>query len=177
MRLLSVLLIALPGPALTADLAFCWFGANGYVIDGRMSLPDAALDQPLVTEADVTTFVITGYHNGKPLGRWSLAQLTPRTGWNLSFDPAAMAFVTGGHSMTDEGQTWNATGMVDDCGVPGFGFNSGRGGQDVCVDGQWRIDSMIAADAPFPVYFADEAPNCLSAPVLSAAPHRPDAAS
>jgi len=111
-----------------------------------------------------------GYLDGRPVGGCSLDELTPRTAWNLNFDPAAMEFVTGGYSTSPRGQAWNARGSVDDCGRPGFGFNSGAGSQDVCIDDTWRIDSVIAAETPFPVHPADSAPPCLAAPVIGTAP-------
>lgn len=167
---LALLLTLLPVSAPAADFAFCWRGAGGHVLEGRMTIRDAALARPLVTEDDVTAFAIAGYLDGRPVGSWNLEDLTPRTAWNLNFDPAAMAFVTGGYSRSPRGQAWNASGSVDDCGLPGFGFNSGASGQDVCIDNTWRTDSIVVADTPFPVHPAGSAPPCLAAPVIGTAP-------
>jgi len=140
-----------------AEFEFCWIGANGYTMDGSMTVPDAALSKPLVRGADVTAFRITGYLDGAVIGSWDLRDLTPDTTWNLSFDPKAMVFPTGGFHMGPEGQAWNANGSVDDCGTPGFGFNSGTNAQDVCWNDRWMTDSMVERFKPFPVFPAGAA--------------------
>lgn len=155
-------------PASAADFEFCRFGNNGFVIEGRMSVPDGALSAPRISEDDVTGFSITGRLNGVPIGSWSLNDLTPTTPWNLNFDPASMTFVTGGLSSSDTGQQWNANGSVNDCGADGFGFNSGSGGQNVCVKNTYRTDSTIDPLTDFPVYLLGTGPACTSAPLLGA---------
>ena len=142
-------------------MAFCWLGASGWSLRGEMTVRDGAMSQPRVTEADVTRFWIEGFHNDRPVGKWNLADRTPSTSFNVNYDPAARAFVTGGWSNSDEGQQWNANGDVTDCGTPGFGFNSGASGQDVCVNGVWIMDSTIPADTPF-----HELEACPGAPLL-----------
>jgi len=173
----AAILTCLAMPAQAAEFEFCWMGANGYVLEGRMSVPDAALNQSTVTEDDVTYFAISGTRNGVPIGSWSLAQLTPTTSWNLNFDPMAMAFATGGYSNTPQGQQWNASGSVNNCGTPGFGFNSGGGGQDLCVDDTYRMDSIVEFDTPFPVYPLGKGPSCFDRPLLGRLEIQPRSAS
>ena len=148
----TALLALIASPAASADFEFCWEGDNGYRMEGRMSVPDAALNRALLTHDDVTAFFIQGFHNDVPLGAWDLSQLTPTTSWNLSFDPRAMVFPTGGMHNSAKGQAWNAGGRADDCGDPGFGFNSGTNAQDLCVNNVWRTDSMISRYTRFPVF-------------------------
>jgi hypothetical protein len=81
-----------------------------------------------------------------------MSQLTPTTSWNLSFDPRGMVFPTGGMHDSDKGQAWNAGGRADDCGDPGFGFNSGTNAQDLCVNNVWHTESMISRYTRFPVF-------------------------
>lgn len=142
--------IATTAPA--AEFEFCWEGANEYRMEGIMTVPDAALDQAIVTHDDVTGFFIQGFQNDVPIGAWDLSQLTVFTSWNLSFDPRGMVFPTGGMHNSPKGQAWNAGGRADDCGDPGFGFNSGTNAQDLCVNNVWRTDSMISRYTRFPVF-------------------------
>lgn len=141
-------------PVQAADFEFCWEGDNGYRMEGFMEVPDALLNRSLLTHADVTDFFIQGFKDDVPLGAWDLRQLTPTTRWNLSFDPRGMVFPTGGMHDSDKGQAWNAGGAADDCGDPGFGFNSGTNAQDLCVNNVWRTDSMISRYTRFPVFAA-----------------------
>ncbi len=140
-----------------AEFEFCWEGANDYRMEGWMTVPDAALAKPLVTQDDVTGFFIQGYKDDVPIGAWDLSQLTVFTSWNLSFDPRGMVFPTGGMHDSPKGQAWNAGGRADDCGDPGFGFNSGTNAQDLCVNNVWRTDSMISRYTRFPVFEAGTA--------------------
>jgi len=149
---IATLLVCLAVPAQAADFEFCWKGANGYRMEGTMTVPDAAMDLALVTHDDVTAFTIRGFQDDVPLGAWSLSQLTPTTSWNLSFDPRGMVFPTGGMHDGPKGQAWNAGGRADDCDDPGFGFNSGTNAQDLCVNNVWRTDSMINRFTRFPVF-------------------------
>ncbi|MCP1167477.1 hypothetical protein NHG85_02860 [Limimaricola sp. ASW11-118] len=136
-------LLALPAQAV--ELYFCWQGAAGYSMTGTMRFPDALLDAPRLDEADVTGFEITGWHEGERLGSWSLAALTPETSWMLNFAPREMRFLMPGMGVF---QAWNADGGVSDCGTPGFGFNAGNGGQDICVDGRFVTESTIPWSTP-----------------------------
>lgn len=168
MRLpLALATALLPAAAPAADFVFCWEGANGYRMEGQMTVPDEFLDDGLLTHAHVTAFAIQGYHNGEPLGAWDLSQLTPETSWNLSFDPFGMVFPTGGSHSGRKGQAWNAGGRADDCGTPGFGFNSGTNAQDLCVNDTWITDSMINRYTRFPVYPAGTVDrDCGGVPVI-----------
>ena len=132
----------------------CWRGRT-------VTVPDAALAKPLVTEADVTAFAIAGYLDG-PGRRWSLDELTPRTAWNLNFDPRLWKFRHRRlqHLAPRQAGTPEA---VWRCGRPGFGFNSGAGSQDVCIDDTWRIDSVIARRRRFRSTRPTVAPPCLAA--------------
>jgi hypothetical protein len=138
--------VALPVEA--AQFNFCWLGANGFTMTGVIGFPDAALSKPLVTEADVTLFRITGYEDGVAIGRWSLDDLKPGTTWLLRFDPATLTFPTGGNFPGDAAQGWNADGDVQDCGPGGFGFNSGNYAQDICLNGVWIAQSSIDPATP-----------------------------
>lgn len=170
----AALLCLLVTPATAADFEFCWEGDNGYRMEGRMTVPDAALSRVLLTHDDVTDFFINGYHDDVPLGSWDLSQLTPTTSWNLSFDARSMVFPTGGMHDGPKGQAWNAGGQANDCGDPGFGFNSGTNAQDLCVNNVWRTDSMINRYTQFPVYPAGSSEmDCGGVALLGALPrHR-----
>src|SRR6056297_826834 len=101
-----------------------------------------------------------GYHNGLPVGSWSLEQRTTDTSWTLFFDTDAVAFPMGGHFLEQSYQEWNASGQVNDCGVPGFGFNGGNWAQDFCIDNVWIEESSIDPDTPLPAVAMDEALRC-----------------
>ena len=163
---LAALCAALATPLTAADLHFCWRGDNGYTMTGVLSLPDSALKQDLVTEADVTGLVITGYHMGRVLGRWDSRKQRPGATWHLRFDPQTRQFLTGGSFTTDHSQGWNANGSVNDCGNPGFGFNSGNYAQDLCVDGTYIHLSSIDPATPLLAGDAPAAPSCDSRMLL-----------
>jgi len=146
---------------------FCWVGANGYHMEGRMRLADGADVTNLLTERDVSAFRITGFLDGTALGTWSLADLTQDTAWRLNFDPVTRSFPVGGYAPAGTGQRWNASGAMNDCGVPGFGFNAGNFSQDICVNNTWIQDSIIDVFTPLPAYPLGEGPPCPSAPILS----------
>jgi len=148
----ATFLVCIATAAPAADFEFCWEGANGYRMEGFMSVPDEALSKTLVTQDDVSSFFIQGYQNDIPLGAWDMSQRNVFTSWNLSFDPRKMVFPTGGSHYSEAGQAWNAGGRADDCGDPGFGFNSGTNAQDLCVNNTWRTDSMISRYTRFPVF-------------------------
>jgi hypothetical protein len=146
---LTLAALCLAVPAQAATHAFCWIGANGYRMEGTISYPDG--HEGIVTERDVTAFAIAGWQGDAFLGRWSLEQLTPETTWTLRFDSRTLSFPMGGIPAEGTYQAWNADGAVDDCGVPGFGFNGGNAAQDVCVDGVFRRDSSIDPDTPLAI--------------------------
>ncbi len=151
--MLRILILGLLAtPSFAEDFEFCWEGENGYRMEGTMSVPDPLMNRSLLTHNDITEFFIVGFKDDIPLGTWDMRQVTETTSWNLSFDPRGMVFPTGGMHDSDKGQAWNAGGAADDCGDPGFGFNSGTNAQDLCVNNVWHTDSMINRYTRFPVF-------------------------
>lgn len=132
-----------------ADFYFCWTGGSGYTMTGQMAIPESALNQPLITEADVTGFKIAGYLDGALLGKWDMSMLTPDTSWMLRYDPIRGVFPTPGELELGVTQAWNAGGNADDCGESGFGFNLGNYAQDFCLHGVWIEESGMPPDTPF----------------------------
>ncbi len=131
-------------PLQAAQFQFCWTGANGYTMEGRIEFPDAYVSTGLITETDVTGFQIIGFLDGVALGSWDLSNLTPDTSWTLRFDTNTLRFPTGGLRQDNSYQEWNANGQVDNCGAQGgFGFNGGNYAQDVCLNNVWIEDSSI----------------------------------
>ena len=136
-------------PLHAAQFQFCWVGANGYTIEGRIEFPDGFQSTGIITETDVTDFQIIGFLDGVAIGSWGLERLTPETSWTLRFDTNTLRFPTGGIRSQNSYQEWNANGRVNDCGaVGGFGFNGGNYAQDVCVDNLWIEDSSIDPNTP-----------------------------
>ncbi|GGL54217.1 hypothetical protein [Wenxinia marina] len=169
----ALLCLALaPLPAGAAEFEFCWLGASGYTLTGRIAFPDALMVAPMVTEADVTAFEITGYLHGTPIGHWSAEGRAPDSTWHLRFVPATLTFPTGGNFPGDASQGWNADGDVDDCGAEGFGFNSGNYAQDVCLDGAWIADSSIDPTTPLVATTGTVTPECRMPELLSRADMR-----
>ncbi|SEN33279.1 hypothetical protein SAMN04488003_11380 [Loktanella fryxellensis] len=167
-----VILVALWSalPASAATLNLCWVGAGGYTMTGRMQVADAAMTAGRVlTEDDVQRFKITGYRDGRLLGTWDMVQARPGTTFHLRFDPATMTFPTGGSFDSNVSQGWNANGAVDDCGTPGFGWNSGNIGQDVCFDGTYIMDSTIDPKTPLFATYDPVSPDCGTTVPLSKA--------
>ena len=128
---------------------FCWEGAAGYRIEGTITYPPGTTG--IVTERDVTGFVIAGYRDDTFLGSWSMKALTPETSWTLRFDADRLAFPMGGYADRGTYQEWNADGFAEDCGDPGFGFNGGNRAQDVCVNGVFVEESGISPDTPLAI--------------------------
>jgi hypothetical protein len=149
--------------------SFTWEGAGGYVMHGALAF-DAASAGPLVRENDVQCFVIEGFRDDEPIGRWALGQLTEETTWTLTFSPAQSAFVVYS-PMATMPQAWNMDGFGENCGDPGFGFNIGNFAQDLCVDGELARESQIAPARPFPATRDDgyvfPSDGCRSALMLS----------
>ena len=154
-------------PAETARFQFCWIGANGFTMEGIIGFPAELLDSGIITEEQVTEFRIWGYHEGLPIGSWSLEERRFETTWTLFFDTDAREFPMGGHFLRQSYQAWNANGSVNDCGVPGFGFNGGNWAQDVCVDNVWIEASSIDPATPLPVHGMDAALSCESVVPMS----------
>ncbi|RYH02041.1 hypothetical protein EU805_12390 [Salipiger sp. IMCC34102] len=159
--------LAVARPLAAETLNFCWTGANGYTMTGRMTLSDAAMRKPIVTQGDVSAFKIAGYRNGALLGTWNAQDAGPETTWHLRFDPATMTFPTGGSFTGPRSQGWNANGEVTDCGLGGFGFNSGNYGQDICVNGAYISASTIDPATPFVATRAPVTPECDSVAPIS----------
>lgn len=154
------LLAAQPAVA-AARFQFCWIGANGYTMEGQIEFPEALIDTGIINETQVTGFRIQGFHEGLPIGFWSLDMLTPETSWLLHFDTRSLQFPTGGSRSQQTYQEWNANGEVNDCGaVDGFGFNGGNWAQDVCVDNTWIEASSIDPFTPLQAYPMDVRLNC-----------------
>jgi len=148
-------------PAAAARFQFCWIGANGYTMEGEIAFPDGLLDTGIITEAQVSDFRIQGFHDGVPIGFWSLDMLTPDTSWLLRFDTRSREFPMGGSRSLQTYQEWNANGEVNDCGAEGgFGFNGGNWAQDVCIDNTWIEDSSIDPFTPLPAYPMDARLTC-----------------
>ena len=144
-----VSLVATPADA--AVIHICWQGSHGYTMTGRIEFPDSLLTAPIVTQADITAFRITGYLEGQLLGKWDLSDLTPATTWYLRYDPVSMTFPTTATNLSATGidQGWNANGDVTDCGSPGFGFNAANYAQDICLNGIWVEPSGVPPETPF----------------------------
>lgn len=147
-------------PLQAADYYFCWTGGNGYTMTGQMSLDPAALTQPLVTEGQVRAFKIAGYRDGALIGKWDMATRAPDAPWLLYFYPQTMAFATPADLGLGVTQAWNAGGMADDCGDPGFGFNLGDYAQDFCLNNVWVEASGMPPDTPFMVTTQPVDPSC-----------------
>ncbi len=171
MRLSLAVLLAtgLASPSLAADLRFCWVGANGYSLSGRMQVPDQKMSFSVITENDVTAFRISGFHKGVPIGNWDMRDRTPDTTFHVRFDPIAMQFLTGGSFASTNSQGWNADGNVMNCGNPGFGFNSGNYAQDICVNGKYIEASSIDPSTPLLAQIGPEAATCTPAKLMSKA--------
>lgn len=156
-------LAAFSVPALSSDTArfqFCWIGAGGFTMEGIIGFPIERLGTGIITQADLTEFAIWGYHDGHPIGSWDMRNRTTDTSWTLFFDTNAIAFPMGGHFLDSSYQEWNASGQVNDCGKPGFGFNGGNWAQDFCIDNVWIEESSIDPDTPLPAYTMDEPMRC-----------------
>ena len=140
-------LTAIPAIAATVSYNLNWAGNGGYSMSGSFSFDSASAGDNRVIATELLSMSITGFFNGNPLGTWSLGD--PYSGaepFNFQFDTAAGAFLVGGNSGGLNGQNWNDDGSSgNSCGNPGFGFNSGSGGQDICVNGQFIGASSISS--------------------------------
>ena len=161
------ILLALMGSTAAAETRYlCWRGNGGYTMTGRFTFPDSLATADLVTGAQVEEFEIEGFLDGEPVGRWSLADRTAQTSWLLRYSPVQGRFLVGD---LDDGlyQMWNGSGDVDDCGTPGFGFNAGNAGQDVCIDDTYIWQSTIDPLTPLLTYNAPRDPRtCSNEPLL-----------
>lgn len=162
-------LIALPARAELVH--FCWAGSNGYTMTGAMEFPDALLDAPVITEADVTRFRIAGYQDGIRIGEWDMDNRQPDDTWYLRYWPDRMQFPTNAEVPGPFDQGWNADGTAMDCDEGEFGFNAGNYAQDFCLSGVWIEESGIAPSVPFIAqYNLPESPDCQGEALLSGAP-------
>lgn len=163
----SLLIAGLAEPAIAAEINLCWRGDNGYTMTGRMTVPDSAMFQAILTERDVQAFKISGYLKGQLIGTWNSAARGADATWHLRFDPAGMTFLTGGSFASTASQGWNADGTSENCGTPGFGFNSGNFGQDLCVNGTWIEASSVAPETPFLATLDPVTPDCRNTAAVS----------
>lgn len=147
----------------TARFQFCWVGASGYTMRGVIGFPAEFLGTGIINETQVTEFRIVGLLDDIPVGSWSMDQLTDSTSWELYFDTRTLEFPTGGSTVGQSYQQWNANGEVDNCGAGGFGFNGGNLFQDVCIDNTWITDSSIEPSSPFPAAGPGEEARCANA--------------
>lgn len=156
----AALLLA-AAPLNAAQFQFCWVGANGYTMEGRIGFPDAFLDTGLITETDVTSFQIIGFLDSVAIGSWNMETATPQTSWLLRFDTDTLSFPTGGIRSENSYQEWNASGQVNNCGAEaGFGWNGGNYAQDVCINNAWVEDSSIDPGTPLFAQPLDVALTC-----------------
>lgn len=163
-RAVTVMAMLAASPMQAGEVYICWLGAGGYTMTGRMTYPDALNDTALVTQDDLTSFRITGYFDGRVIGKWDMAERTPQTSWLLRYDPGTARFpLVGGDGLY---QMWNANGEVTDCGIPGFGFNAGNGGQDFCIDDTFILSSSIPADSPLLGFAEPQLPTCAGPALL-----------
>ncbi len=121
----------------------------------------------IVTQDDVTRFKISGYHKGTLLGTWDASARAADTTWHLRFDPAGLSFPTGARFAGTASQGWNADGSASNCGTPGFGFNTGDYGQDLCLNGAFIEDSSIEPDTPLVATFDAVTPDCRNTAAVS----------
>lgn len=155
-----VLLLLLATPVQAAEFNLCWVGSNGYTVTGRFTINDSAMDLPIVTEADVSRFKISGYHNGTFLGSWDMRTRAPDATWFFRFDPQTRQFPSGELFGQEASQGWNADGAVVNCGNPGFGFNAGDYSQDICVNGIYIRDSSVLSSETFVATTGPVTPTC-----------------
>ena len=164
MRLAAALLL-FAAPAMAETRHICWRGENGYTMTGTLTFPDRLAGAELIDETQIDRLVIEGFLDGAPLGRWDSADTRFGTSWLLRYSPRKGRFPLIGGGIY---QAWNANGAVNDCGDPGFGFNAGNGGQDVCVDGVFRTESTIAWDTPILTWPSPRDPlTCSNEPMMS----------
>ncbi len=144
-------LVAGAGAVQAADLTwrFEWQGNGGYEMRGAIAIDAALAERDYVYAEDVECFVVEGYHEDKPIGRWALGMKTDETSWSLTFRPKQDAFEVFGEE-SPMPQAWNMNGFGNDCGREGFGFNIGNAAQDLCLNGQLVTASQVTPSRPFP---------------------------
>ncbi|WP_226622234.1 hypothetical protein [Alloyangia pacifica] len=134
-----------------ADLAwrFEWQGNGGYEMRGAIAIDAALAERDYVYAEDVECFVVEGYHDDEPIGRWALGMKTDETSWALTFRPRQSEFAVFGPE-SPMPQAWNMNGFGTDCGREGFGFNIGNAAQDLCLNGRLLTASQVTPSRPFP---------------------------
>lgn len=171
--LLAGVFPALPAAAQSVAYSFEWTGSGGYAMRGALSFPADLMGAQRVFEDDVDCFVIEGYRDGQPIGRWALGMLTEETTWFLTFDPVLEEFVVWGPAAPMP-QAWNMDGGGYNCGADGFGFNIGNAAQDLCLDGDLLVESQVMPATPFPAERNDAYPfpadACAGEMLMSALP-------
>ncbi|MCT4373513.1 hypothetical protein CLG85_025740 [Yangia mangrovi] len=135
---------------------FEWLGNGGYEMRGAIAIDAALAERDYVYAEDVECFVVEGYHEGRPIGRWALGMKTDETSWALTFRPRQNAFEVFG-PQSPMPQAWNMNGFGTDCGREGFGFNIGNAAQDLCLDGHLLTASQVTPSRPFPATRDDAA--------------------
>ncbi|WP_193989036.1 hypothetical protein [Alloyangia pacifica] len=140
-----------PGTGLASDLAwrFEWRGNGGYEMRGAIAIDAALAERDYVYAEDVECFMVDGYFEDEPIGRWALGMKTDETSWSLTFRPKQDAFEVFSEQ-SPMPQAWNMNGFGTDCGREGFGFNIGNAAQDLCLNGRLVIASQVSPTRPFP---------------------------
>lgn len=148
---LAGIALALPGAgqAQDATYVFDWKGSGGYSMRGALSFDPALAEDDVVTAREVDCFVVEGYREGAPIGRWALGMLNEETSWTLTFLPSGPGFAVYGPGSLMP-QAWNMDGFGTDCGAQGFGFNIGNAAQDLCLGGKLLRESQVDPERPFP---------------------------
>ncbi|WP_417723506.1 hypothetical protein [Salipiger sp.] len=148
---LTVLFAAAGAPLAAQDAAYVfeWQGSGGYSMKGALSFDAELAAEGIVTARDVQCFVVEGFRDGAPIGRWALGMLNEETTWILTFRPDVPDFPVYGPGQPMP-QAWNMDGFGTDCGDGGFGFNIGNAAQDLCLDGKLLNDSRVFPSRPMP---------------------------
>ncbi len=159
--------------AQSVTYSFEWVGGGGFSMRGAVSFDAGLMAEQLVTEDEVECFVVEGYQDDTPIGRWALGMLTETTTWTMTFDPVLEQFVVFGPGAPMP-QAWNMNGIGTDCGEDGFGFNIGNAAQDLCLGGTLLVDSQVNPTRPFPAVrndgFVFPGDACHGTMILSALP-------
>ena len=127
---LALILLIFSGGANAALITydFSWTGANGYSLQGSFSYDDAVLEgyRPSpgwLGQSDLTSFTMTGYHNGEILGSFTglLAGDPAESQFNFNYESESFGTY----------QLWNVFGSETDT----VGFGSGSANQRLYFNG------------------------------------------
>ncbi len=115
-----------------------WIGENGYSMEGMFSFWDV-LDDGVIDESALKSFMIEGFLNATTIGTWDLADGlgTGAEAFNFNFDTTTNEFVVGGDFDSAAGQAWNLLGD------PGLGFLSQFNEQGLSLNGSAIFDSFL----------------------------------